>query len=82
MFTLVQGLAKEVVPIYLSNKRQVKATKAAGGITFSSEEDAKNSARKYNYPGGEEVKARPLDHGFFSTKKVSGKHIYVPTRTL
>lgn len=78
MFTLVQGSTGSVETLYLANKRLVKNTKAAGGIVFDTREVAANAARHYNYDENPIVKATPLERGFFSTKKVSGRHIYVP----
>lgn len=84
MFTLVKHSDADntVVTHYLANKRLVKATKAAGGVTYASEAEASDAAKHYNYFGAEELKPRPQKNGFFSTKKVSGKHIYVPNSTI
>lgn len=67
-----------VEPLYLPNKKRVQLVRNAGGVLVESPEAAKDAARKYNYYNAETVAPNAMNAGFFSTKRVSGRHIFVP----
>lgn len=79
-YTLVHDQKDEkcVEVLYLPNKKRVQLVRNAGGVLFETPEAAKEAARGYNFYSADSVVANAMKAGFFSTKRVSGRHIFVP----
>ena len=71
---------EDAVQVCELNAHQVYLVRASGGALFATQEAAQRAASSNNYPNGA-THAPPNVSGYFSSLRIGGAEIYVPSAT-